>query len=67
MEGYTDGKQMLFCERNRSEPIAEPVTPPIGGLSQAQLQWCRSKWPWFEHNRVQRLADHERAAAERRV
>jgi hypothetical protein len=67
MEAYTDGKQMLFCERNRSEPIAEPVTPPIGGLSQAQLEWCEQNLRGFAWPRVQRLADHERAAAERRV
>jgi hypothetical protein len=59
IEAVYSGKAMLFVNRR--------PTPPIGGLSQAQLDWCRSKWPWFEHNRVQRLADHERAAAERRV
>jgi hypothetical protein len=51
-ELYTNGAQILHTNRRRVQPI--------GGLSQAQLEWCRQKWPWFEHNRVQRLADPQR-------
>jgi hypothetical protein len=40
-------KGMLMTQRR--------LPKPIGGLSPAQLAWCRSKWPWFEHNRVVRL------------
>jgi hypothetical protein len=59
IEAVYSGKAMLMVARRRVQPI--------GGLSQAQLEWCRQKWPWFELNKVVRLADHERAAAERRV
>jgi hypothetical protein len=48
IEAVYSGKAMLMTQRRRVQPI--------GGLSQAQLEWCRQKWPWFEHNRVQRLA-----------
>jgi hypothetical protein len=59
MEMVATAKGMLMTQRR--------LPKPIGGLSPAQLAWCRSKWPWFEHNRVvrlERLAD-VRPAGER--
>ncbi len=58
-ELITNGARLLHINRRR--------VSPIGGLTESQLAWCRSKWPWFEHNRVVRLADHERCAAAYRI
>lgn len=55
-ELYTDGARILHTNRRRVQPIGAQRQQ----LTEAQLEWCRTKWPWFEHNRVVRLASVER-------
>jgi hypothetical protein len=59
IEAVYSGKAMLMISRR--------PTPPIAGLGRKQQQWLEARFPGISRNRVQRLADHERAAAERRV
>jgi hypothetical protein len=59
MELVTNGARLLHINRR--------ATPPIAGLGPRQLAWCEQHLTGFAWPRVQRLADHERAAAERRV
>jgi hypothetical protein len=51
-ELYTNGAQILHTNRRRVQPI--------GGLSQAQIEWCRQHLKGFAWPRVQRLASVER-------
>lgn len=48
-ELVTNGMALLMHHRR--------AVTPIRGLQPNQLAWCRSKWPWFEHNRVIRLKE----------
>jgi hypothetical protein len=48
IEAVYSGKAMLMVARRRVQPI--------GGLSQAQLEWCRQNLKGFAWPRVQRLA-----------
>lgn len=59
MELITNGVAMRVIERQQPAEIK--------GLGPKQIEWCRRRFPYFEHNRVVRLADHERAAAAYRI
>jgi hypothetical protein len=48
MELVTNGMRLNMITRRRVQPI--------GGLSQAQLEWCRQNLKGFAWPRVQRLA-----------
>jgi hypothetical protein len=60
VELVTNGMTLLMVNRGRR-------VQPIAGLSRSQIEWCEQNLRGFAWPRVQRLADHERAAAERRV
>jgi hypothetical protein len=48
MELVTNGMRLNMTQRRRVQPV--------GGLSQAQLEWCRQNLKGFAWPRVQRLA-----------
>jgi hypothetical protein len=59
MELVATAKELLFVQRRRVQPI--------GGLGPRQLAWCTDNLTGFAWPRVQRLADHEKAAAAYRI
>jgi hypothetical protein len=70
IEAYTNGRDILFRNRTRRKTEVPAGAPPAYARSQLgpkTEQWLEARFPGISRNRVQRLADHERAAAERRV
>jgi hypothetical protein len=67
-ELYTNGHETLFRNRTRKTELPADAPPAYARsqLGARQLQWNAARG-WLAGPRVTRMADHERAAAERRV
>ena len=54
IEGYTNGKDTLFRERQPVGPAIVKVAV-LSPLGRKQIQWLEAKFPGISRNRVQRL------------